>query len=82
MGNFKIEISAVGGHGQDRSKKEGEIVNFYADGNTTPDAIAKTLVETLRVFNINVEVAEIIHWPGEEGEVIDDLLTGERKGNF
>lgn len=82
MGTFKIEITAVGGHGQDRNKKEGEVVNFYEGGNKTPDAIAKTLVETLRSWGNSVEEAKIIHWSDAEGEVTDDLLTGKRKGNF
>ncbi len=82
MGTFKIEITAVGGHGQDRGKKDGEKVNFYEGGRDQPDAIAKTLVETLRVFGSDVQQAKIIHWPGETGEVQDDLLTGIRKGNF
>lgn len=82
MGQFKIEITAVGGHGQDRSKKEGEIVNFYEEGNTSPDAIAKTMVETLKVHGVNVEKAEIIHWPDQEDEVRDNLVSGVRTGNF
>jgi hypothetical protein len=28
MGTFRIEITAVGGHGQDRDKKDGEKVDF------------------------------------------------------
>lgn len=82
MGNFRIVINAVGGHGQDRDKKEGEIVNFYQGGSSTPDALAKTMVEMLKAHGSSVDNAEIIHWPGEESEVIDDLLAGERKGNF
>ncbi|HVZ96431.1 MAG TPA: hypothetical protein VG847_06125 [Chitinophagaceae bacterium] len=31
MGDFKIVIDGVGGHGQDREKKHGEIVNFNKD---------------------------------------------------
>ena len=82
MGTFKINITAVGGHGQDRSKKDGEIVNFFEEGNTSPDAIAKIMVEMMKVHGINVEEAEIVHWPGEESEVKDDLITGKRTGNF
>ncbi|HLN56104.1 MAG TPA: hypothetical protein VK207_08930 [Bacteroidales bacterium] len=82
MGTFKIEITAVGGHGQDRSKKEGEKVNFYEGGNTSPDALAKTFVENLRGWGNDVQEAKITHWPGEPGEVVDDLKTCERKGNF
>lgn len=82
MGTFKIEITAVGGHGQDRSKKNGEVVNFYEGGENSPDAITKTLVEAMKFYGTNVEEAKIIHWPGAEDEVTDDLLTGIRSGDF
>lgn len=82
MGTFKIQITAVGGHGQDRSKKDGEVVNFYQGGSTTPDAVAKLFVEMLKAHGSSVSEAKIIHWPEESSEVTDDLLTGVRKGNF
>ena len=82
MGQFKVEIIGVGGHGQDRDKKDGGIVNFYENGNATPDALAKTFVEMLKANGVNVESATITHWPGTEGEVQDDLASGVRKGNF
>ncbi len=82
MGTFLVQIKAVGGHGQDRGKKDGEVVNFYEAGSSTPDAIAKTMVETMRVHGVNVEEANIVHWPGSGSEVTDDLLTGKRFGNF
>lgn len=86
MGTFKIEIIAVGNHGMDRSKKDGEVVNFYDQGNTTPDAIAKNLTELLKYhgasFGITEGKATITHWPDTPSEVVDDLLTGKRKGNF
>ena len=82
MGTFNIKITAIGGHGQDRSKKDGEVVNFYEAGSNTPDAIAKSFVEFLKISGVNVEAATIVHWPGQESEVTDDLLTGKRTGNF
>lgn len=82
MGTFRIEIQAAGGHGVDRTKKDGETVNSGAEGVTTPDAIAKICTEALRLSGCHMESAVIIHWPGSESQVIDDLLTGKRKGNF
>jgi hypothetical protein len=82
MGQFKIEITAVGGHGQDRSKKAGEVVDFKEGGDTTPDAIAKKCIDELKAAGVNVESAKIVHWPGTETEVTDDLQTGVRTGNF
>lgn len=82
MGNFKIEINAVGGHGVDRDKKDGETVDFNAEGEFTPDALVARFVNEMKRFGNDVQSATITHWPGEEGEVTDDLLTGVRKGNF
>ena len=82
MGTFRIEITAVGGHGVDRTKKDGELVDFNVDSSFTPDAIAKRYVEELKRFGSSVVEAKIIHWPNEDGQVIDDLLTGIRTGNF
>lgn len=82
MGNFTIEIKAVGGHGVDRDKKDGEEVDFGIAGQFTPEAIAQRVVAELDRFGSTVESAKIIHWPGEESEVVDDLITGVRKGSF
>jgi hypothetical protein len=82
MGNFKIVIEAVGGHGVDREKKEGEVVNFFVSGSETPDALAKRFFEVLKWKGFDIKQAELIHWPGTPGEVVDNLETGIRKGNF
>lgn len=83
MGSFRIVINAVGGHGVDRTPKEGESVNFYKEGNTSPDAFAKQIVEVMRYHGIQIDSAVLIHWPESESEVTDDLLNSKRqKGNF
>lgn len=82
MGNFRIVIDAVGGHGVDRDKKDGEVVNHFAEGMQSPDAMAKQMVDFLKANGVTPDSAVLIHWPGENDEVVDDLLTGERKGNF
>lgn len=85
MGHFKIEIFAIGGHGQDRGKKDGEEVYFFEGGRNSPDAIAKTCVNELQKAGIYFgfdSYARIIHWPGQPTEVIDNLVTGIRTGNF
>jgi len=82
MGTFKIEITAVGGHGVDREVKDGEIVNFFKEGNQTPDAIAKFMELNLRNSGCMIDSATITHWPGQESQVVDDLITGKRSGNF
>lgn len=82
MGNFRIVIEAVGGHGVDRTKKDGEKVDFNADGEFSPDALAQRFVKEMRRFGNSVDTAIITHWPETESEVKDDLITGIRKGNF
>lgn len=83
MGTFKIEITAVGGHGVDRKPKEGEDINPYNEGSNTPDALAKSFVEILKYQGTNILEAKFIHWPGEKSEVMDDILNCKRlKGNF
>lgn len=82
MGNFRIEIEAVGGHGVDREIKDGGVVNFFIDGNETPDALAKRFYEVLKWNGFDVKEAELIHWPGDPNEVKDNLITGVRTGSF
>lgn len=82
MGNFRIVINAVGGHGQDRDKVEGEKV-FFGENGETPDQIAFTAVKNLLATGNNVMDARIIHWPDSPSRVEDNLLTELReKGNF
>lgn len=92
MGDFRIVINAVGGHGQDRNKKHGETVDFSEGGENTPEALAKEFVEKLKASGVNVESACVIHWPIDNyngqlenkrsNQIVDNLLTGERIGQF
>jgi hypothetical protein len=82
MGTFRFEITAVGGHGQDRSKKDGEKVDFKEGGEYTPEALVLRFINDLKHFGMVPKEAKIIHWPGEPAEVEDNLLTGIRKGKF
>lgn len=79
MGNYRVIINAVGGHGQDREKGHGEQVDF---GENTPEAIVKDAVEKLRARGESVTEATVHHWPGSTTEVVDNLLTGKRTGSF
>ena len=90
MGDFRIIIDAVGGHGQDRDKEDGQTVNFFQGGNHSPEAYAKILVEALKGSGCNVQSAKVVHWPADNypenreagKEIVDDLLTNLRKGSF
>lgn len=95
MGDFRIIIDAVGGHGQDRNKKNGEVVDFTKcsddyTSNDTPEAIAQRCVAELVAKGVNVQKAKVVHWPADNypdnreagKEVVDDLMTGIRTNSF
>jgi len=96
MGDFRIVINAVGGHGQDRTKKDGEIVDFTNTGGgfskATPEAIAEEFIQRLRESGVSITSAKVIHWPADNypeatdrkagEEVVDDLVTKIRKNSF
>lgn len=92
MGDFRIIIDCVGGHGQDRSKKDGEVVDFNTDGQGSPEALAVELIEKLKQSGCSVDAARIVHWPldnyggpeqnGRRQYLADCLLTGKRTGSF
>lgn len=65
MGDFRIVIDAVGGHGQDRTKKDGDVVNFSADYDLAPEAIAEKFVTTLQASGCSIQGAKVIHWPAD-----------------
>ena len=80
MGNFRIEIEAVGGHGCSRNFKDGEKV-FGCRRMDCPDCLTREFVEKLN-SKMSVSSATFTHWPGQPVQVVDDLLTGIRKGSF
>lgn len=86
MGNFRVTINAVGGHGQDRNNKTGKDIDFTDgrgdDRSATPEEIILEAVEKLKAQGCSVSEVTVHHWPGTEGEVVDNLLTKTRKGNF
>jgi hypothetical protein len=81
MGNFKIVIEAVGGHGVLREVKEGEAINYDAAHPGEPDVLAKRFVDEFGKSN-NVLSAKLVHWP-DTTPIIDNLKTGVREfGDF
>jgi len=87
MGDFRITIEALGGHGCQREKGDGETV-IGCERTGCPDCMARELVRRLKRSGTTVKVAEIKHWPADmpgytaERQVTDDLLTGVRTGAF
>lgn len=79
MGNYRVTINAVGGHGQDREKGNGESPDF---GEGTPEAIVAKAIAELKASGNSVTEATVHHWPGQASEVVDNLLTGKRLGSF
>lgn len=82
MGQFRVEVTAVGGHGCQRHIKDGEQLQQFCGSPSCPDCIAREFVRSLKRIGTTLEKGEIIHWPGTASEVRDDILTGKRKGNF
>lgn len=80
MGQYRVTVIAVGNHGCQRDKKDGEMVIGCERPNCS-DCIAREYVRRLKRSGDNVEVATIEHWPSQPGPV-DDLLTGKRSGSF
>lgn len=78
MGNFKIEIEAVGGHGIQREIKQGERIDYSATYGHEPDAMAAAFVRDLACKNNDVLYAKLVHWP-TSSPIVDNLLTGTRE---
>lgn len=92
MGDFRIVIEAVGGHGQDRDKKTGDVVDFSKGGPNCPEALALKFIEAMKEAGMTPNQAYIVHWPldnyggqlknNRSSQIVDDLLTGKRNGSF
>ncbi len=83
MGNFKIVINGVGGHGDDRDAMPGDALRFEGDSTgptASPDAFARFVGEQAKMKGWlgHGGSALLIHWPGEPGEVVDDIAAGKR----
>lgn len=81
MGQFRIEIDAVGNHGCEREVKDGGKLTGCGQPGCT-DCVTRDFVASLRGSGASVSQAAITHWPGTEGQVVDDLVTGKRQGSF
>lgn len=76
MGNFRIEIEAVGGHGCDRNAKQGEAIAVDPLHANCPDCIARRFVSELK-SGMNVVEAKLVHWP-DSTPIVDDIANGVR----
>lgn len=81
MGNFKIEIEAVGGHGFAREVKQGERIPYSAE-HTDPDNLAQGFLVALRNGGSSIVSAKLTHWP-DTTPIVDNLMLGVREhGDF
>lgn len=87
MGDFRVTVTALGGHGCERERGDGEYV-VGCERSGCPDCMAREFVRRLKRSGATVKDARIVHWPSDmpgysaEREVRDDLLTGIRSGSF
>lgn len=86
MGTSVIVIRTVGNHGCQRDIKSGGVTQPTCGKPDCEkgciDAIAREAVERLRASGASIEHASIHHWPGQDGQVLDNLVTGKRLGSF
>lgn len=81
MGQFRLEITAVGNHGCERQVgDQGTVYGCRRMGCV--DCQTREFVERLKAQGCSVEQAKLTHWPGTESEVADDLITRRRHGTF
>lgn len=81
MGQYRVEVTAVGGHGCQREVKDGGSVEGCGL-LSCPDCAARRFIHDLQGSGQSIESATLTHWPGTDTEVVDDLLSGVRKGSF
>ena len=73
MGDFRIEIDAVGGHGCNREMKDGEKV--YGCGSMScPDCITAEFVSKLARSGVLLKNGSLRHWPDQPSEVHDEFV--------
>ena len=84
MGQFRVEIEGVGGHGCSREIGDGETLPKmpHVSWGQCPDCDARKLVDAYKASGIMNLKATLTHWPSEPGEVVDDLVSGARRGAF
>lgn len=91
MGDYRIVIEGVGGHGCDRIAKEGETLAGPCERAHCPDCSVRRLVSALMANGNSVKLATLTHWPrnlehpnapdyaGPGNHIVDDLVSGVRK---
>ena len=81
MGDFRIEINGVGNHGCGRDVKGGEI-NAGCGLTGCVDCTAREFTKRLQDAGNSITSATLMHWPQSGPQIVDDLKTGKRTGQF
>lgn len=82
MGDFAVAVHGVGGHGCQREKGHGATIDELCGSPYCPDCITREYVAKLKASGNQVQSATLVHWPGGEGTVLDNLVTLKRTGSF
>lgn len=91
MGMFRVTVVAIGNHGCMRDISDGETV-IGCDKSHCTDCITREYVRRMKRSGADVSIANIEHWPTDAqsgqfvppdtGQVLDNLVTGVRRGTF
>ena len=77
MGDFRIEVHAVGAHGCARDRKDGEEVYGCGQQNC-PDCLTAQYITDMTRAGAMVKSATLTHWPGQPSEVVDAFVLDHR----
>lgn len=89
MGDYRVVVEGVGGHGCGRNANDGDVVTRCGQSYCV-DCAAIAFMNALKMCG-SVAVARLEHWPvpGAAGTTrtenpgpIDDLIAGTRSGTF
>ena len=72
MGDFRVTVNAVGGHGCCRDVKDGGTV--YGCGSMRcPDCLTAKFIADLARSGAMLKDAKLEHWPEQPSTVLDDF---------
>lgn len=91
VGAFKIQVDAIGNHGCQRERVDGDTV--YGCGSMNcPDCLTSEYIAKMRRAGVLMTSAVITHWPGQPTQVTDEyqladlpvlpLAKRSRRGKF
>ena len=76
MGDFRMTIEAVGGHGCDRTAKAGDTLRGCG-AQDCPDCMFARFVSDMQRAGMRPTVAKMHHWPADMTEHVKEFTTPE-----